>query len=274
MAGLPGRRRDRRAAPEPVAAASGSYDVDLAMRARRRRAAGPRGRRAAADGHRPDRDGLRAARPVRGALGRADPRGGRSRRDEQRYRIAERLRRLNELGFDVDEVELITDDGGASGSGSRPASPSPGSTGASSSGSPASRWGRTRPAACSTTCAASAPGSSSATAVPVPETVAGHRWVSEVYQPIVDAIPADLAGRLAPAGGVPRGPRAPVVPVRGGRHATWGRRPRPLLLRDRAAADAGRDDHPLGARRGRRSGGRQLVLSGSGNGAATVLISV
>ena len=26
---------------------------------------------------------------------------------EQRYRIAERLRRLNELGFDVDEVELI-----------------------------------------------------------------------------------------------------------------------------------------------------------------------
>jgi hypothetical protein len=33
----------------------------------------------------------------------------------------------------------------------------------------------------------------------VPETVAGHRWVSEVYQPIIDAIPADLAGRLAPA---------------------------------------------------------------------------
>jgi hypothetical protein len=32
----------------------------------------------------------------------------------------------------------------------------------------------------------------------VPETVAGHRWVSEVYQPIIDAIPRDLAGRLAP----------------------------------------------------------------------------
>src|SRR4051812_11818654 len=30
-------------------------------------------------------------------------------RHEQRYRIAERIRRLNELGFDVDEVELITD---------------------------------------------------------------------------------------------------------------------------------------------------------------------
>jgi hypothetical protein len=33
----------------------------------------------------------------------------------------------------------------------------------------------------------------------VPETVAGHRWVTEVYQPIIDAIPTDLAGRLAPA---------------------------------------------------------------------------
>ena len=34
---------------------------------------------------------------------------------------------------------------------------------------------------------------------PVPESVAGHRWVSEVYLPVVEAIPAHLAGRLAPA---------------------------------------------------------------------------
>jgi len=33
----------------------------------------------------------------------------------------------------------------------------------------------------------------------LPGTVAGHRWVDEVYQPIVDSIPADLLGRLAPA---------------------------------------------------------------------------
>ena len=32
----------------------------------------------------------------------------------------------------------------------------------------------------------------------VPETVAGHRWVAEVYQPVIDAVPADLVGRLAP----------------------------------------------------------------------------
>jgi Domain of unknown function (DUF4032)/Lipopolysaccharide kinase (Kdo/WaaP) family len=33
-------------------------------------------------------------------------------RDELRWRISERIRRLNELGFDVDEVELIDDPGG------------------------------------------------------------------------------------------------------------------------------------------------------------------
>ena len=34
---------------------------------------------------------------------------------------------------------------------------------------------------------------------PVPETAAAHRWLAEVYRPVVDAIPPDLAGRLAPA---------------------------------------------------------------------------
>ena len=32
----------------------------------------------------------------------------------------------------------------------------------------------------------------------LPDTVAGHRWVAEVYQPVVDSIPRHLAGRLAP----------------------------------------------------------------------------
>ncbi|NYJ07762.1 DUF4032 domain-containing protein [Petropleomorpha daqingensis] len=35
-------------------------------------------------------------------------------REEQRFRIAERIRRLQELGFDVDEVELIDDPSGGS----------------------------------------------------------------------------------------------------------------------------------------------------------------
>src|SRR3712207_1523423 len=35
-------------------------------------------------------------------------------RHEQRFRIGERIRRLNELGFDVDEVELVDDPSGGS----------------------------------------------------------------------------------------------------------------------------------------------------------------
>jgi hypothetical protein len=33
----------------------------------------------------------------------------------------------------------------------------------------------------------------------VPESMAAHRWLVDVYQPVVDAVPAELAGRLAPA---------------------------------------------------------------------------
>jgi hypothetical protein len=117
---------------------------------------------------------------------------------DQRYRIAERLQRLNELGFAVDELELIsTAEGGVklrvktrvaeSGQHRREFFRL---TGLEVGEKQACRLlndlrsfrafleqrdGRT-----------------------VPETVAGHRWVSEVYQPIIDAIPADLAGRLAP----------------------------------------------------------------------------
>jgi hypothetical protein len=119
--------------------------------------------------------------------------------EEQRYRIADRLQRLNELGFAVDEVELVTcPDGGVklrvqtrvaeSGQHRREFFRL---TGLEVGEQQARRllndlrsfraWLEQRD------------GHS------VPETVAGHRWVAEVYQPIIDAIPADLAGRLAPA---------------------------------------------------------------------------
>ena len=119
--------------------------------------------------------------------------------EEQRYRIAERLQRLNELGFDVEEVELISiPDGGVklriktrvaeTGQHRREFFRL---TGLEVGEQQARRLlndlrsfrayleqraGRT-----------------------VPETVAGHRWVTEVYQPIIDAVPVDLIGRLAPA---------------------------------------------------------------------------
>jgi len=70
----------------------------------------------------------------------------------QRYRIAERLRRLNELGFDADEVELI-----------------------------------------------SAPdGTRLQVRTKVAESGQHSRWVREVYEPALAAVPADLRDRLAP----------------------------------------------------------------------------
>jgi hypothetical protein len=119
--------------------------------------------------------------------------------EEQRYRIADRLQRLNELGFAVDEVELVTcPDGGVklriktrvaeTGQHRREFFRL---TGLEVGEQQARRllndlrsfraWLEQRD------------GRS------VPESVAGHRWVSEVYQPIVGSVPPDLIGRLAPA---------------------------------------------------------------------------
>ncbi|HEY2303989.1 MAG TPA: DUF4032 domain-containing protein [Acidimicrobiales bacterium] len=118
--------------------------------------------------------------------------------DEQRFRIAARLDRLNELGFDVDEVELRSNgDGNRLRLRTRVAEPGHHRrllfvrTGLDAQENQARRLlndmasfrgyleqkeGRT-----------------------LPETVAANRWLAEVYDPIVAAIPASLRGRLAPA---------------------------------------------------------------------------
>ncbi|MPQ96347.1 DUF4032 domain-containing protein [Modestobacter sp. I12A-02628] len=118
--------------------------------------------------------------------------------DEQRYRVAQRLQRLNDLGFDAGEVELITSPEGARLRVDTQVA-EPGHhrrelfrlTGLEVQEKQARRLlndlrsfrayleqsgGR-----------------------PVPESVAGHRWLAEVYQPVVEAVPPALVGRLAPA---------------------------------------------------------------------------
>jgi hypothetical protein len=118
--------------------------------------------------------------------------------DEQQYRMTERLQRLNDLGFDVGEVELITSPEGAK-LRVRTRVAEPGQhrrelfrlTGLEVQERQAQRllndiraytaWLEQRSSG------------------PVPQTVAAQRWLAHVYQPVVDAIPPDLAGRLAPA---------------------------------------------------------------------------
>jgi Domain of unknown function (DUF4032)/Lipopolysaccharide kinase (Kdo/WaaP) family len=120
------------------------------------------------------------------------------RSDEQRYRVAERLQRLNDLGFDVGEVELVTTDGGARlRVETRVAEPGHNRrelfrlTGLEVQERQAQRL--------LNDVRAFRAYLEQKSGQPVLETIAGHRWVAEVYQPVVDAIPAHLAGRLAPA---------------------------------------------------------------------------
>ncbi|MGY1743194.1 MULTISPECIES: DUF4032 domain-containing protein [unclassified Blastococcus] len=120
-------------------------------------------------------------------------------RDDQRYRVAERLQRLNDLGFDVGEVELVDGPDGGVRLRVETRVAEPGGnrrelfrlTGLEVQERQARRllndlrayraWLEQK------------------TGGPVPETVAAYRWLVEVYQPVVDALPPELAGRLAPA---------------------------------------------------------------------------
>jgi Domain of unknown function (DUF4032)/Lipopolysaccharide kinase (Kdo/WaaP) family len=118
--------------------------------------------------------------------------------EEQRYRIAERLARLNELGFDADEVELIsTGEGNKLRVKTRVAETGHDSrrlflrTGIDASERQARRllndmagfraWLEQKQGR------------------PVSEVVAANRWLEEVYDPVIAAIPEELRDRLPPA---------------------------------------------------------------------------
>jgi hypothetical protein len=117
--------------------------------------------------------------------------------EDQRYRIAERLRRLNQLGFDADEVELVSTPAGTrlrvrtkvaeSGQQSRELFRE---TGIIADENQARRLRND---------IASFRGYlEQKQGHPVSETVAAHRWLEEVYDPVVVAIPDRLRDRLSP----------------------------------------------------------------------------
>ena len=118
--------------------------------------------------------------------------------DEQRYKIAERLHRLNELGFDADEVELIsTGEGNKLRLRTRVAETGHDArqlflrTGIAAGENQARRllndmagyraWLEQKQGR------------------PVSEVVAANRWLEEVYDPVIAAIPDSLRNRLPPA---------------------------------------------------------------------------
>jgi hypothetical protein len=118
--------------------------------------------------------------------------------DEQRYKIAERLARLNELGFDADEVELVsTGEGNKLRLKTRVAETGHDSrrlflrTGIDASERQARRLLNDM--------AAFRAWLEQKQGRPVSEVVAANRWLEEVYDPVIAAIPEDLRGRLSPA---------------------------------------------------------------------------
>jgi tRNA A-37 threonylcarbamoyl transferase component Bud32 len=117
---------------------------------------------------------------------------------EQQYRIAERLRRLNDLGFDVDEVELIDAGDGSNKLRMRTRVAEPGHhrrllftrTGLEAQENQARRL--LNDIASFRSHLERSAGRS------IPEAVSANRWLSEVYDPAVDAIPEALRDRLDP----------------------------------------------------------------------------
>ena len=117
-------------------------------------------------------------------------------RHEQRYRISERIRRLNELGFDVDEVDLLDEPGGGSRLRFTTRVAEPGHhrrrlmalTGLDVWENQARRL--------LADIASFRGWMEQVEQRRVPEAVAASRWLAEVYEPIVAAIPRHLRNRL------------------------------------------------------------------------------
>jgi Domain of unknown function (DUF4032)/Lipopolysaccharide kinase (Kdo/WaaP) family len=119
---------------------------------------------------------------------------------EERQRVAERIERLNHLGFDVDEVELVA--GGAPDGQVRLRVTTrvrePGHhrsllhrrTGLVAQENQARRL--------LNDLASFRAWLESTAGTPIPEVVAANRWLVEVYDPVVQAIPPHLAGKLDP----------------------------------------------------------------------------
>lgn len=115
--------------------------------------------------------------------------------DEQRYRIADRVRRLNQLGYDVDEVELVD-----VGEGSRLRLHTRVAEAGHHRRLLFTRTGldvQENQARRLLNDIASYRGYlEQVNRRPVPEAVAANRWLSEVYEPVVRAIPVQLRDRL------------------------------------------------------------------------------
>ena len=112
---------------------------------------------------------------------------------DERWRIEHRVRRINELGFDVEELSI-------SRGRSHVAVPTAMIEEDHHARELRNRTGldvqENRRDACSRTSTSSGRGWNAARAAPIPRAVATVRWLAEVYEPITSAVPRELRGQL------------------------------------------------------------------------------
>jgi tRNA A-37 threonylcarbamoyl transferase component Bud32 len=123
-------------------------------------------------------------------------------RGEERRRVEERVARLNDLGFDVDEIELVAGDGDGDEGHVRLRVTTRVSDPAHHRALLHQRTGlvaeENQARRLLNDLASFRAWVERAEGHPVPEVVAANRWLSEVYDPVVNGIPAGLAGKLDP----------------------------------------------------------------------------
>jgi hypothetical protein len=118
--------------------------------------------------------------------------------DEQRFRIQQRVRRLNDLGFDVEELELVqTDEGNVLKVRTRVAEPGHARrellalTGLAVQENQARRL--------LTDIAGYRAHLERKTGGPISAAVAASRWLTDIYKKVLDSVPPALRDRLSPA---------------------------------------------------------------------------
>ena len=116
--------------------------------------------------------------------------------EEQRWRIAERIRRLNDLGFDVDEVDLVDSGAGGSRLRLRTRVAEPGHHRRLLFARTGLDVGENQARRLLADIAGFRGWLEQVRGRRVPESVAAIRWLAEVYEPVVESIPEHLRGRL------------------------------------------------------------------------------
>ena len=181
-------------------------------------------------------------RAARRALPRAVVRAHRQRRSSRRgemWRIEQRIERLNDLGFDVDELDIVTDFDGDQ----VRIQPKVVELGHHQRELQALTGLHVEDAQARRLLNDIAAFTAHYDLGREDRQLVANRWLTEVYEPIIAMVPPSERGKLEPAEIFHEVLVAPVVPLRARRARGRHLRRRPRLRRERAAAEPRRGAH-------------------------------